>query len=757
MKFCSVGVVLALCFFPNLISGNAHAVIARAQVEENSAAPEPLYSETEAWEEKFRAIPAPENLRAYMQKLTARPHHLGSAYDRENAEWILAKFQEWGLDAEIESYDVLFPTPKERIVQLVSPTNFTAGLQEPVIPEDATSAQQDEQLPGYHAYSADGDVTAELVYVNYGIPADYEYLDRLGISVQGKIVIAKYGGSWRGIKPKVAAEHGAVGCLIYSDPQGDGYVKGDEYPAGPWRTPDAVQRGSVMDMPLYPGDPLTPGVGATKNAKRLKRSEVETFTKIPVLPLSHADALPLLAALDGPVVPESWRGALPLTYHIGPGPARVRLKVESSWDMKEIYNVIAKIAGHKYPDEWIIRGNHHDAWVSGATDPISGMVALMEEARAMSELVKAGWRPKRTLVYCAWDAEEQGLIGSTEWAEEHAAELRSKAAVYINTDGNLRGYLTMLGSHTLERFINNVAKSIDDPETRFSVWERVQRKKISAAKSSEARAELRTRGDLRINALGSGSDYTAFLDHLGIASLHLGFSGEGGYGVYHSAYDSFHWYTNFGDADFVYGRALAQTTGTAVMRLAEAEVLPFNFENFAETVTTYLDELKELAEKMRDDTAETNRQIADGVFEAIQDPKGDSPGPPKKHDPPPFLNFAPLENAMANVQRSASHYEQAVTRFRESGSESPAGLNQKLIQAEQALTLPEGLPDRPWFKHQMYAPGFYTGYGVKTLPAVREAIEQRKWSEVDPNIVKVADVLQKFSQHLESAAALLRP
>ncbi|MFQ5626441.1 MAG: transferrin receptor-like dimerization domain-containing protein, partial [Methyloligellaceae bacterium] len=610
-----------------------------------------------------------------------------------------------------------------------------------------------EQLPTYNAYSADGDITAELVFVNYGIPADYEHLERLGISVEGKIVIAKYGGSWRGIKPKVAAEHGAIGCLIYSDPEGDGYYRGEVYPEGAWRRSDGVQRGSVMDMPLYPGDPLTPGVGATKGAKRLDRREVKTITAIPVLPLSHADAQPLLTALSGPVAPASWRGALPITYHIGAGPATVHLKVQADWQMKKIYNVIGRIRGSEFPDEWIIRGNHHDAWVNGAQDPTSGMVALMEEARAMAELVKQGWRPKRTLIYCAWDAEEQGLIGSTEWAETHAEALKQKTALYINTDSNGRGYLGMRGSHTLERFINAVARDIEDPETKLSVWKRRQLRGLANAGSAEDRARLRQGKDLRINALGSGSDYTAFLDHLGIASLNLGFGGEGGGGVYHSIFDSFHWYTHFSDTDFVYGRALAQTAGTAVMRFANADILPYDFVNFGETVGRYLDELQKLAKKLRDDITETNRQLAEGVFEAIIDPKGDAMAAPKKEEIPPYLNFAPLENAVAALKRSAIRYDKAVSRFRDSGRKPPSGLNKKLIQSERMLTLNEGLPNRPWFKHQMYAPGFYTGYGVKTIPAVREAMEQKSWKEADAHFAKVAAVLEGFTELIDSAAA----
>src|SRR5450759_197750 len=481
-----------------------------------------LSQSSREWEERFRAIPKPENLRNYMEKLSARPHHLGSPYDKENAEWILSKFREWGLDANIETFDVLFPTPKERAVELTSPTKFVAKLQEPGLPEDPTSNQKDEQLPTYNAYSADGDVTAALVYVNYGIPDDYEKLERMGISVRGCIVIARYGASWRGIKPKVAADHGAVGCLIYSDPSGDGYSEGDVFPKGAYRPFDGVQRGSVMDMPLYPGDPLTPGVGATADAKRLAMKDVQVFTKIPVLPISYADAQPLLTALRGPVAPDEWRGTLPITYHVGPGDAKVHLVAKFNWDRKKIYDVVAKIPGSQFPDEWIVRGNHHDAWVNGAEDPISGQVALLEEARALGGLVKQGWKPKRTIIYCAWDAEEEVLIGSTEWAETHTDELTQKAVAYINSDGNGRGYLNVSGSHTLEKFVSDVARDINDPEKNISVWKRNQLLRISRATSADDRREIRSRSDMKIGALGSGSDYTAFLDHLGIASLNIG-------------------------------------------------------------------------------------------------------------------------------------------------------------------------------------------------------------------------------------------
>jgi N-acetylated-alpha-linked acidic dipeptidase len=742
-------------------------VLVAPQVRTAEPAPLRGYSSDSAaaerdWEAKFRAIPDPAALRGYMQRLSARPHHVGSAYDRENAEWILSQFKEWGLDARIETYDVLFPTPKERALELIEPTRFTARLGEPTVAGDATSSQHAEQLPSYNAYSIDGDVTAPLVYVNYGVPEDYEALDRLGISVKGAIVIARYGGSWRGIKPKVAGEHGAIGCLIYSDPRDDGYYQGDTFPNGPFRPADGVQRGSVMDMPIYPGDPLTPGVGATKDAKRLPLSEAITLTKIPVLPISYGDAQPLLAALKGPVAPERWRGALPITYHVGPGPAKVHLRARFNWDTKTIYNVIARIPGSAYPDEWIIRGNHHDAWVNGAEDPVSGTGALLEEARGLAALARQGWKPKRTIILCVWDGEEEGLLGSTEWAEDHAEELRRKAAVYINSDSNGRGYLNMEGSHTLERFINGVARDVEDPETKLPVWKRLQSWRIAnppATGAAADRQEPRERADLRIGALGSGSDYTVFLDHLGIASLNLGYGGEDGGGIYHSIYDDFYWYTHFSDTDFVYGRALAQTAGTAVMRLAGAELLPYDFDDFTDTIRRYIEEVTKLAQEKREQIVERNRQIDEGLFTATEDPRQKTV-PPRKEAVPPFLNFAPLQNGLAALQRTTQLYDQALARAGDNGGAALAhaalrDANARLIAVERALTLDEGLPNRPWFKNQIYAPGFYTGYGVKTLPGVREAIEQKQWKLADEQIARVGKVLENAGEAIEGATAEL--
>jgi len=752
--------VLASILFASLSFAPAGSHVIAQERPLYGYSPESSHAERQ-WEEKLRAIPSPENMRAYMKLLSAHPHHVGSPYDKQNAEWILGKFKEFGLDAHIEQFEVLFPTPKERLVELVGGgTKFTAKLQEPALSVDPTSNQQSEQLPTYNAYSIDGDVTAELVYVNYGVPEDYEQLERMGVSVKGKIVIARYYHSWRGIKPKVAAEHGAVGCLIFSDPHEDGFYQGETFPTGPYRPPDGVQRGSVADMPLYPGDPLTPGVGATKDAKRLKVEEAPTITKIPVLPISYGDAQPLLAALTGRVAPEEWRGGLGITYRVGPGPAKVHLVVKSNWEpLKTLYDVIGKIQGSTFPEEWVIRGNHHDGWVNGAEDPIAGQISLLEEARAMGELVKAGWKPKRTIIYCAWDGEEPGLLGSTEWAEEHYDELRAHAVAYINSDTNGRGYFNVEGSHTLEKLVNDVARDVADPETKLSIWKRNQLREIASAKTAEQREEIRKRADLRIPALGSGSDYTAFLQHDGVASLNIGFGGEDGGGIYHSIYDDFYWYTHFSDSDFVYGRALSQAGGIAMMRLADADLLPFEFGDFADTVQTYLKELKALAQKTQDEIRERNRKIEEGVFQATNDPRRPLVAPPAEALPP-HLNFAPLENAVDILNRSAGEYRRAVEQVNAKGGAAMAAgslaeVNKLLMESERRLTNTEGLPNRPWFKHQLYAPGFYTGYAVKTIPAVREAIELKQWKQADEAIAVVGHVLENEAALISSAAQKL--
>ena len=706
------------------------------------------------WEKKFQDAIVPANIRENMRRLSARPHHVGSPYDKDNAEWMLSKFKEWGFDAQIETFNVLFPTPKERIVELVGSTKFRAKLQEPVLSIDPTSNQTAEQLPTYNAYSADGDVTAPLIYVNHGIREDYEQLDRLGISVKGAIVIARYGGGWRGIKPKVAAEHGAIGCIIYSDPRNDGFFHGDDYPNGGWRPKEGVQRGSVMDTD-YPGDPLTPEIGATKDAKRLEIKDAKTITRIPVLPISYADAQPLLEALRGPVAPEAWRGGLPITYHVGPGPAQVHLKVTSNWDIKPVYDVIAKLHGAN-DNHWVIRGNHHDAWVNGASDPISGMSVMLEEARVLGELHKQGWTPKRTIIYCAWDGEEPGLLGSVEWVETHRQELQQHAIAYLNSDGNERGFLDPGGTQDLQTLISDVAKDIQDPETKMTVFQRSHLASIAQAKNDEERKDLHKRTDLIVDALGDGSDYTAFQDFAGISTLSMEFGGEDDGTQYHSIYDDFYWYTHFVDGDFIYGKALAQTAGTTVMRLADADLIPVDYSPQAEAIAKYETELEKILKDKQEEFTERNLQLKEGVFTATSDPRRPLLPPPAV-EVPPYMNFAPMKNAIEVLKKSAQHYSKALSDWRDKGSPalSPQAvetINADLMKVPRLFLDEKGLPERPWFKNQIYAPGAYTGYGAKPIAAVREYMDEKKWKEAEVQIPGVAKIIETAAGGINQAA-----
>ena len=710
-------------------------------------------------EKQFDSSINKNDLRDWMKRLAARPHHLGSAYDKENADFIAGLFRSWGFDTQIETFDVLFPTPKTRLLEMTSPQKFTAKLEEPALKEDATSGQKSEQLPVYNAYSVNGDVIGQLVYANYGAQQDYEELTRRGVDVRGKIVIVRYGNTFRGIKPKIAAEHGAIGCIIYSDPRDDGYFAGDVYPKGAWRNEDGAQRGSVADLPLYSGDPLTPGIAATPDAKRLDITDPgTTLTKIPVLPISYSDALPLLRALDGPMAPVAWRGALPITYHLGPGKTTVHLKLEFDFKMVPAYDVIARLRGSERPDEWVIRGNHHDAWVNGAEDPISGMIAVLAEAQAVSQLTKSGWRPKRTIIFCAWDGEEQALIGSTEWAEAHADELQQKAVLYVNSDSNARGFLSAGGSHSLEKFVNEVARDVVDPEKQVPVFERWRARRILEG-SPEERREARDLGDMRITALGSGSDYTPFLQHLGIASLNLAYGGEGDTdGVYHSIYDSFDHYTRFADPRFDYAAALAMTAGRVVLRFADADYLPLSVSNLSDTVARYVTEVTKLGNDERDAIAEKNRRINDKTYEFFADPTKTFVTP-KLEPAPPSLSFTALQNALTRLQQSARAYDAAMrdakTAARLRSRDTQQVLDNALRQIELRLIIDHGLPRRPWFKHAVYAPGFYTGYGAKTLPGIREAIEQHNWNEAIEQIGIVANTLARTAEQIDRATAIL--
>jgi N-acetylated-alpha-linked acidic dipeptidase len=689
---------------------------------------------------------------AWMRRLSERPHHVSSTWGRENAQFIRDRFAAWGYDAAIVPYRILFPVPTERRLEMTAPTSFTASLEEAPLAEDPSTRRTEELLPPYHAFSVDGDVEGELVFVNYGLEEDYDWLARNGIDVAGKIVIAKYGRSWRGIKPKIAAERGAIGTIIYSDPADDGYGRGDTYPDGPFKHPTGVQRGSVMDMPLHPGDVLTPGIGATEDAPRLDMAEVDVLTSIPVLPISYADAEPLLAALGGPVAPRDWFGQLPITYHAGPGPARVRLKVAFDWRMVEAHNVIATLEGDRFPDEWVMRGNHHDAWNHGAADPISGLVALMAEAKAIGELAADGRRPARTLVYAAWDAEEQGLIGSTEWVEDNAEALDAQLVAYLNTDGNSRGFLSAGGSHTLERFVNEVAADVTDPQTGVPLTTRLRaRLRVSDDPAQRAAADAPW---LAISPLGSGSDYTPFLQHLGIASLNTSFGGEGPGGSYHTLYDTYTHYTRFRDPDFEYGVALAEFNGRATLRLANAPLLPFEFTALAKRIGGWLEEIETMTASMREETKRLKALLDDGVYALALDPQ-DTLGPPAPEAPVPFLNFAPLHNALARLEAAAADWDGLDVDPTTLDGRTLGQLNRLLYTSERTLTREAGLPGRPWFRHYVYAPGFYTGYGVKTLPAVREAVEERAFDGLDEHVARTADALDALSVRVERLVGIL--
>ncbi len=710
-------------------------------------------------EQRFDADISAADLSSWMEQMASEPNHVGSAHDKANAEFQLAKFREWGWDAAIESFSVLYPTPKEVLVELTAPTHFKAALSEPPVEGDAATARTKDELPPYNEYGADGDVSGDLVYVNYGMPDDYKELERQGVSVKGRIVLTRYGAGWRGLKPKLAYEHGAIGCLIYSDPRDDGYGQGDTYPKGGYRPPDAVQRGSVEDMTLYSGDPLTPNVGATATAKRLAIKDAKVILKIPVLPISYADAQPLLSALGGRVAPAAWRGGLPITYHIGPGPAKVHMKVLSEWSQKPLYDVVATIRGSQEPDRWVIRGNHHDGWVFGAADPLSGQVALMAEAKAIGKLVKEGWRPRRTLVYTSWDGEEPGLLGSTEWAETHAEELKAKAILYVNSDVNARGLLHAEGSHAMQHFVSEAARDVKDPETNVSVLARdLAARRVALYESDKgADAARPLSGDLLLGALGSGSDYTPFLQHLGINAVDLAFYGEGDYGVYHSAYDTFEHYHRFVDPKFEYGVALAKVAGRVVLRAAQSELIPADEGDFAASIAGYDEELHKLADGMRNKSRELGKLLDDDAFALAADPAEPRGAPPRSGDVP-FLNFALLDNAVTKLEQSAKAFDKAYARVSTSDDAGTSAererINAALANLELNLTDPHGLPGgREWYQHMIYAPGAHTGYGVKTLPGIREAIEDRRWDEANDYMGVVARALNAYSNRLDRAIA----
>lgn len=757
--FAVLSLVASLAMLPTLLlaQGPARSFAQQAATVADGSKPLPGFSVADSatergWEAKFQAMPEGKRIRENMHVLAAHPHNVGSAAQRANADWLVQQYRSWGWEAKIEQFDVLYPTPKVRVLELMGAKPYKARLMEPVVAEDPYTQDTSPAMPPYNMYAADGDVTAPLVYVNYGMKADYEELERYGISVKGAIVIARYGGGWRGLKPKLAAMHGAVGCIIYSDPADDGYGQGEAIPKGPMRPQWGVQRGSVADTTLYAGDPLTPGVGSVPGAKRLAIAEAKVIMPIPTIPISWGDAQPLLASLEGRTVPAGWRGGLAMTYKFGPSAEKVHLKIESDWGTKPVLDVIATLRGSEEPETWIVRGNHYDGWVNGADDPISGQSALLEEARALGALRKQGWRPKRTLIYAAWDGEEPGLLGSTEWAEMHAEELTKHGAVYINSDENGRGYFGAEGSQSLELLVNDVTREMTDPETKGSVWARQKAAQaVGRRRGAKEEAGSEGRATIALGPAGSGSDFAGFIDHLGVASLNLGYGGEDRGGTYHSAYDTpWHW-DQFADREQVYGTLFAKTAGLIVMRLADADVMPYSFTELALTVKEYTANLKAELKQMGTDAETRNRALGSGAYTLTSDPKNPMLPPPTL-PVPPALDFGALDGAVTKLDVAAAHY----AAVRGAAVELPAArrmaLNAELAMAERSLLSAEGLPGRPWVKHLLYAPGTYTGYGASTLPGVREAVEDGRFAEATQQLVVLSNALSMEAAYIEGLA-----
>lgn len=720
-----------------------------------------------AIEARLDASIDPAEMGRWLKRLAAEPNQVGSRHDKANADWVAAQLTAWGWDTHIETFWVLYPTPIAETLALVSGRGapFTATLKEPPILGDESSLRaQREALPAYVTYQGDGNVTAPLVYVNYGMPDDYLTLDRLGVSVKGKIAIARYGHGWRGAKARLAQEHGAVGALIYSDPADDGYAVADAYPEGPARPAGGIQRGSVYDQPLSPGDPLTPGVGAVEGAKRLDRADAKTLLRIPVLPISYGDAQVLLRAIDGPVAPSTWRGALPITYHLGGGGGRVHLAVKSDWSLKPIYDVIAKLHGAERPQSWVIRGNHRDAWVMGATDPMSGQVALLAEAKALGELVKAGWSPKRTIVYCSWDGEEPGLLGSVEWSETHAAELATKGVVYINTDEIYRGFLDVSGSAALTHFVGQVADDVIDPQTGVSVGARLRSRLSVLAAEPGASDKVRATGliatdpskDLPLGD-GAGSDATAFMNHVGLPTLYVSYDGEANkdQGAYHSLYDDYEHHSRFVDPGFAYSAAAAKTVGRMVVRFADADLPVQRYSDFADVLAGDLDAVKTLASVTRDEASLRARLLSSGAYALADDPSLPHVAPPALPENPAY-DFTALDTAVAQLKASASAFDTALAA---KGAGLTARQRDRLdgvIQPlEQRLLRPEGLPARPWYANMVSAPARTGGYAAVPLPGVTEGVADRRYAEAQRYVELTARALSAYAAGLDAATMIL--
>ncbi len=680
------------------------------------------------WEEEFRRVPAPDSAREHLRRLTAEPHVAGTKEDYTTAIYVRDKIRSYGIPSELKEYDVLLNYPKQPgIVELITPQRrLRLTVKEAVIPADPSSSNP-KIIPLFNGYSPSGDVTAPLVYVNYGLPPDYAALKKLGVDVKGKIVLARYGNSFRGVKAKVAEDNGAVGLIIYSDPADDGYGQGDVYPKGPWRPASSAQRGSVQYIFQAPGDPLTPGRPSVPGVPRLKMEEVRTLTRIPVQPISYGDAKQLLEPLGGPVRPNGFQGGLPFSYHIGGTESvRVHLKTSMDYKVRKIWNVISRIDGADEKDRWVIMGNHRDAWTFGAVDPNSGTTAMLEAARGFGQLLKSGWKPRRSILLCSWDAEEYGLVGSTEWAEEYADELKQKAVAYLNMDSAVSG--SRFGASSVPsmwKLIRAATRDVPDPKTGKPVyqgWQDNAREQRPEADLTDAESGSDTAiAEARIGALGSGSDFTPFLQHLGIPSSDMGFGGD--YGVYHSAYDSFHWMTHFGDPTFGYHVTAARLWGIVAMRLAGAESLPLDYRDYASQIGEFFDESMKTAKR---------RNLANAFDEK------------------------PMMEAIKNFSDEAARIEkarqEALPTLRTGSADKKLWrINEALIAVERALTDARGLRGRTWYTHQIYAPGTYTGYAAQPLPDFRQALEDRNSANAKEALERIVEALNRATETLKKA------
>ena len=739
MKFIrtTLAALLAIAFLTT--SANLHAVFS----QNPAAVPAVLDGFTPAgsmeersWEDKFRAVPAPDSAREHLRRLTAEPHVAGTKEDYATAVYVRDQIRSYGIVSDLKEYEVLLPYPKQpSIVELIRPRRERLTVKEPAIAQDPTSSNP-KIIPIFNGYSPSGDVTAPLVYVNYGLPPDYEALKKLGVDVTGKIAIARYGNSFRGVKGKVAQDHGAVGLIIYSDPADDGYAQGDVYPKGPWRPADAAQRGSVQFLSTAPGDPLTIGRPAIPGVPRTKMEDVTTLPRIPIQPISYGDARRLLEPLRGPLRPKGFQGGLPFPYHVGGTEyVSVHLKTSMDYQVRKIWNVISRIDGDEEKDRWVIMGNHRDAWVFGAVDPNSGSSAMLEVARGFGALLKQGWKPRRTIVLCSWDAEEYGLLGSTEWAEENAVELKEKAVAYLNMDAAVSGPNFGASSvPSMWKLIRGATRDVKDPKSGQSIYQQWQARAHEEEPDPElTNAEMAsdsTIAEARIGALGSGSDFTPFLQHLGVPASDMGFGGD--YGVYHSSYDSFYWMSHFGDPTFGYHVAAAQLWGTIAMRLADAAGLPLDYRDYASQVREFFEQCMKAGRR---------RKLAGGLDEK------------------------PMNKALQNFSEEAARIEKARQEtVREiEGSRTEANdrhpravarlkrINDALIQVERSLTDERGLRGRTWYTHQIYAPGTYTGYAAQPLPDFRQALDDRNTSNAAEGLGRIVAAIDRATETLRKA------